>query len=35
VADARAPLEAMFEAILAEVESRIPGEITERAIEYI
>lgn len=35
VASARPPLEAMFEAILAEVEAQIPGEITESEIEYI
>jgi len=35
VADSRAHLERMFEAILAEIESQIPGEITRREIEYL
>ena len=35
VADSRPYLERMFEAILTEIESQIPGEITRREIEYI
>ncbi len=35
VASARRPIEGMFEAILGEIESRIPGEITAREIEFI
>lgn len=35
VADSRPPLERMFEAILAEIESQTPGEITRREIEYL
>ena len=35
VADSRFHLERMFEAILAEIESQIPGEITRREIEFL
>ena len=35
VADSRIHLERMFEAILAEIESQIPGEITRREIEFL
>ena len=35
VGSARPPLEAMFAAILAEVEAQIPGEITEHETEYL
>lgn len=35
VASSRPPLEGMFQAILAEVEAQIPGEITQREIDYI
>ena len=35
VADGRAPLEGLFEAILAEVESQIPGDVVGREIDYV
>ena len=35
VADSRSHLERMFETILAEIESSIPGDITRREIEYL
>ena len=35
VSDSRTHLERLFEAILAEIEARIPGEITRREIEFL
>ena len=35
VADRRPPLEGLFQAILTEVESQIPGEIVDRDIQYL
>ena len=35
VGDGRPPIEGLFEAILAEVESQVPGEILDREIQYI
>ena len=34
VGDGRTPLEGLFEAILAEVEAQIPGEVINREIQY-
>ena len=35
VAGSRAPLERLFESILAEVESSIPGDILQHDIDYV
>jgi len=35
VADSRSHLERLFETILAEIESQIPGDITRRELEYL
>jgi len=35
VGDGRPPLEGLFARILAEIEAQIPGEVTERTIDFV
>ncbi len=35
VADSRPPLETLFQVILSEVESHIPGDVTGSGVEYL